>query len=84
VPDLSCCYRKAIPHSLSRRRSFQGSYLGTKKAGFGSYHFLNSDVYEGEFASDRMDGLGVYSFQHEGRWDEGRGGACVGFVNMPR
>ena len=47
----------------------QGSYQGSKKAGYGSYHFLNSDVYEGEFCLDRMDGLGVYSFKHEGRWE---------------
>lgn len=50
-------------------RIAQGSYQGSKKAGYGSYHFLNSDVYEGEFSQDRMDGLGVYSFQHEGRWE---------------
>lgn len=37
--------------------------MGNKKNGEGVYHFINADVYEGEFRDDRMDGHGVYTFR---------------------
>ena len=45
----------------------QGHYHSNKKNGDGIYHFLNQDVFEGEFTADRMDGYGVYTFSNEGR-----------------
>lgn len=41
----------------------QGRYVGSRKEGDGCYHFVNGDVYEGEFRDDRMDGAGVYTFR---------------------
>lgn len=41
----------------------QGRYVGSRKEGDGVYHFVNGDVYEGEFRDDRMDGYGVYTFR---------------------
>ena len=56
-----------INNARLRFKFLQGSYTGSKKSGDGAYQFLNSDVYEGEFSADRMDGYGVYTFTHEGR-----------------
>lgn len=47
--------------------------MNNKKNGEGVYAFINADVYEGEFRDDRMDGYGVYTFSHEGRYEVGGG-----------
>jgi hypothetical protein len=52
----------------------QGKYSGGRKNGEGCYCFTNADVYEGEFRDDRMAGVGVYSFNPEGRCGRERGG----------
>ena len=49
---------------------FKGTYgHGGLKVGDGVYHFANGDVYEGEFDNDRMQGLGVYTFATQGRYE---------------
>ena len=49
---------------------YKGTYgQAGLKVGEGLYHFANGDVYEGEFDSDRMQGLGVYTFATQGRFE---------------
>ena len=64
------CLAALQVRQLTNGDVYKGTYgQAGLKVGEGLYHFANGDVYEGEFDSDRMQGLGVYTFATQGRYE---------------
>jgi hypothetical protein len=46
-----------------------GQYLNGQKSGRGTFYFLNTDRYEGNWREERFDGQGVYHFANGDRYE---------------
>ena len=48
--------------------AYEGQLVNGKRQGCGRFVFANGDVYDGEWAEDTFEGLGIYESQ-EGRYE---------------
>jgi hypothetical protein len=55
---------------------YQGSFLNSKKHGYGEYIYLNGDIYEGDWQNDLKEGYGIYKWNngdiYDGYWHQGK------------